>query len=190
MTENKRHLVSAFDRSENMVQFCESINFTRDATQAYFYRVKEGIEQGEEIRKKCWHRVSEITDSNDSNNILEPKNYKEEEWDEDGESCSEVEGVVNLRSNTAYWLFGRKGESFKWRSQGKGSGQMNLGVPLLISLGDTYYHSSFTEVILILFLVSILTQMLLTFSHYMKTLLRRQGIMLYMSKIQLYTELN
>ena len=58
MAENKWHLVSTFDRTQTLVEFCESINFTKDANENYIYRIKDGIEQGKEIKKENWYRVT------------------------------------------------------------------------------------------------------------------------------------
>ena len=73
MTESKWHLVSTMERSQTLDDFCTSIGFTRDTNENYIYRIKDGIEQGKEMKKENWYRVKEIdlNDPNDSQKFLE-----------------------------------------------------------------------------------------------------------------------
>ena len=52
------------------------------------------------------------------------KVYQEEEWNDTNNSWDIVGGGLFLRNYSPYWLFGEKGDTFYWGSQGEGSGKM------------------------------------------------------------------
>ena len=52
MADNKWHLVSTFDRTQTLEEFCNSINFTIDTNEKYIYRIRDGIEANEQVKKK------------------------------------------------------------------------------------------------------------------------------------------
>jgi len=73
MADNKWHLVSTFDRTQTLEEFCNSIDFTIDTNEKYIYRIRDGIKASEQVKKENWYRVKEIdlTDTNDSQKFLE-----------------------------------------------------------------------------------------------------------------------
>ena len=52
MADNKWHLVSTFDRTQTLEEFCNSIDFTIDSDEKYIYRIRDGIKDNEQVKKK------------------------------------------------------------------------------------------------------------------------------------------
>ena len=101
MAESKWHLVSTFDRTQTLDEFCTSINFTRDTNENFIYRIKGGIEQGKEMKKENWYRVT-IKDG-------KMEEYANGKWSElDSESSND--SSWKLPRCTAVWIFGRRGK--------------------------------------------------------------------------------
>ena len=126
MADNKWHLVSTFDRTQTLEEFCNSIDFTIDSDEKYIYRIRDGIEDNEQVKKKNWYRIT-INDD-DSNNVGKVATYDSGSWQED----SNIEDEINLRNNTAYWMYGAKENSTNvWGVTGKDSGEMKWDKILL-----------------------------------------------------------
>ena len=122
MADNKWHLVSTFDRTQTLEEFCNSIDFTIDSDEKYIYRIRDGIEASEQVKKVNWYRIT-IKDD-DSNNVGKVATYDSGSWQED----SNIEDEINLRNNTAYWMYGQEGDKIKgqWGSRGTGTGVMDI----------------------------------------------------------------
>ena len=105
MADNKWHLVSTFDRTQTLDEFCNSIRFTIDTNEKYIYRIRDGIEANEQVKKENWYRIT-IKDD-DSNNVGNVATYDSGSWQED----SNIEDEINLRNNTAYWMYGEKDDT-------------------------------------------------------------------------------
>ena len=58
MAENKWHLVSTMESRDPLDVFCSFIGFIRDENENYVYMIKEAIEQGKEMEKENWYRVT------------------------------------------------------------------------------------------------------------------------------------
>jgi hypothetical protein len=116
---SKWHLVSTFNITQILDEFCASIDFTRDADEKYIYRIKDSIEQGEEMKKENWYRVT-IDDG-------DVATYDGTTW------VSNSEEETNLLPRTSYWIFGVEGDKIKgqWGSRGTGSGKMKIESILL-----------------------------------------------------------
>jgi hypothetical protein len=91
MTDSKWHLVSTMGKSQILDDFCTSINFKRDTNENYIYRLKDAIDQGTEMKKENWYRVTI--------NRGDVATY-----DHGWSSINQDE--TDLRNNTAYWVFG------------------------------------------------------------------------------------
>ena len=52
MADNKWHLVSTFDTTQSLVEFCNSIRLEIDTNEKYIYRIRDGIEASEQVKKK------------------------------------------------------------------------------------------------------------------------------------------
>ena len=101
MAENKWHLVSTMETSDSLDVFCSFIGFTRDENENYVYMIKDAIEQGEEIEKENWCRVT-IEDG-------KMEEYANGKWSElDSESSND--SSWKLPRCTAVWIFGRRGK--------------------------------------------------------------------------------
>ena len=121
------HLVSTFDRTQSLVEFCNSIRFTIDTNEKYIYRIRDAIEASEQIKKENWYRIT-IKDDDDSDNVGKVATYDSGSWQED----SNIEDEINLRNNTAYWMYGEKENSTNvWGVTGKSSGEMRWDKILL-----------------------------------------------------------
>jgi hypothetical protein len=119
MADNKWHLVSTFDRTQTLEDFCNSIRFTIYSDEKYIYRIRDGIEANEQVKKKNWYRITINDDDND--NVGKVATYDSGSWKEDPTMSKEI----NLRNNTAYWMYGEKENSTNvWGVTGKGSGEM------------------------------------------------------------------
>ena len=135
MADNKWHLVSTFDRTQTLEDFCNSINFTIYSDEKYIYRIRDGIEASEQVKKVNWYRIT-IKDD-DSNNVGKIDIYNDDDgsWEED----STIENETNLIPRTSYWMYGVEGDKIKgqWGSLGKGTGQMKFDS---ISLSPQYWN--------------------------------------------------
>ena len=134
MAESKWHLVSTFDRTQTLDEFCTSINFTRDTNENFIYRIKGGIEQGKEMKKENWYRVTI--------NNGDVATYNGTTWSLD----SNIEKETTLLPRTSYWIFGVEGDKIKgqWGSRGTGTGVMDIkSIFLSVLPGASYNNEEF-----------------------------------------------
>lgn len=115
MADNKWHLVSTFDRTQTLEEFCNSIRLEIDTNEKYIYRIRDGIEANEQVKKNNWYRITIKDDDND--NVGKVAIYDSGSWKEDLNMSKEI----NLRNNTAYWMYGKKENSTNvWGVTGSG----------------------------------------------------------------------
>ena len=102
MADNKWHLVSTFDTTQTLEDFCRSIKFKIDTNEKYIYRIKDGIEANEQVKKDNWYRN---TINDDRDNVGKVATYNNGSW-QDSTMSKEI-----IRNNTAYWMYGEKDDT-------------------------------------------------------------------------------
>lgn len=171
MADNKWHLVSTFDRTQTLEEFCNSINFTIDSDEKYIYRIRDGIEATEQVKKVNWYRIT-IKDD-DSNNVGKIDIYNDDDdgsWEED----STIENETNLIPRTSYWMYGEKGDKIKgrWGSLGKGSGEIKIESILLspyyLSFSGAIYVSELRNIYAVSTVIRFRNNEEITFTSFIK----------------------